>query len=95
MKKDEWRSMGFPLGGHFSNLDNLGHGGLVPVAEEEADGQTLRPTQLSREQLAAIRSLRLVPGCSDCSALAAAPLPAATRTQAPTWRRRDNRLTSG
>lgn len=79
MKKDECRSMGFPLGGHVSKLSNLSHGWLVPVAEEEADGPTLRPTQLSREQLAAIRNLRLVPGCSDCSAVAAAPLPAATR----------------
>lgn len=32
MKKDEWRAMGFPPGGHVSKMGNLGHGRLVPVA---------------------------------------------------------------
>lgn len=47
------------------------------VREEEADEPTLRPTLLSGEQLAAMRSLGPVPRSSGCNTAAAFPLPAA------------------
>lgn len=93
MKKDEWKALGFPPGGHVSKLGNLGHGVLVPVAggrrgwtDSEADTALPRAAGSHKEPQAGAWVLKL-----QCRGRRASP----SCYPSPRLARQHNRLTSG